>query len=526
MNVIRHVAFALGVVAALLVGGVAVLVATFDADRLKTEIVRIVQERKGRVLSIQGGLGLALWPRLEIDLGRTTLSERGGEKPFAAIDRLSASLALFPLLSRRVVVDEVSVDGVQVNLVRGKDGRFNFDDLLVWDEAGSDPVRFDVARLRIRSGQIRYADDGKGWSVDLGGVSLVTGRIGNTADGRADLAVERVSDLPGFPLKAKARLSTDYRFDLDRHLFGLSGLDLKANAEMVGARAVDVFLTVAEVDVTGNPGAVDAKKLRMGVTGTAGIDTFELEVDAPRLSVSSVQVRANAIAIAATVAGSQPALKAKLKLSDLEATSSELKIAAATLGVNVMQGKTSVTGQLSSSISADVLARTCDLPQLSGEIALAHPALARKIVRVPIAGSIHADLVGASAAGSLSSRFDDTRLDAKWAIHEFSPLAVRIDADIDRIDLDRYLSPGAKSAGSSAQVASGRAFDLSAPWGWKLDGTLRVGSIHAHDLEARNLRVDVRTGKGTVDANAMATDVYRNNTGNGAQINAEGGAVQ
>jgi AsmA protein len=68
---------------------------------------------------------------------------------------------LLPLLSRRVVVDEIVLDSAQVNVVHNLDGTFNFSDLLKKEkpkktEKEKTPISFAVARFSISDGRVIY----------------------------------------------------------------------------------------------------------------------------------------------------------------------------------------------------------------------------------------------------------------------------------------------------------------------------------------------------------------------------------
>src|SRR5215212_4577027 len=91
---------------------------TFDANRYKPQIERLVQEKTGRTLKLQGPLEAALWPSLGAKVAGVTLSERGSEQQFVALDSAHASVALLPLLRGQVVVDRIRISGFKANVVK------------------------------------------------------------------------------------------------------------------------------------------------------------------------------------------------------------------------------------------------------------------------------------------------------------------------------------------------------------------------------------------------------------------------
>src|SRR5690242_12195053 len=127
MKVLKIAAIVFGILIAVVIAAAAYVAATFDANRLKAELTRVVQEKKQRTLAIDGELSLSFWPNVGVRLGHTTLSEHASAETFAAIDAARVSVAVMPLLSKQLVVDTVELSGVQATLVRRKDGTLNID---------------------------------------------------------------------------------------------------------------------------------------------------------------------------------------------------------------------------------------------------------------------------------------------------------------------------------------------------------------------------------------------------------------
>ena len=221
----------------LLVAAAAVVfVLTFDANRYKPEIERLVKEKTGRTLKLQGPLGAAIWPGLGAKVAGITFSERGSEQQFVALDNAHASVALLPLLRGQVIVDRIRISGLKANIVKHKDGRFNFSDLL---EAKTDagkapgkaekggaggPVAFNVAGIDIDKSAIAYHDQASGQELSLGDVRISTGRIGERAEGRLRIQLHAKARNPDIDVKLD--LGGDYKLDLP-HALALDKLALK-----------------------------------------------------------------------------------------------------------------------------------------------------------------------------------------------------------------------------------------------------------------------------------------------------------
>src|SRR5919205_302763 len=129
MKAIRISLYLIAGLVVLLVLGVAIFVMTFDPNRYKPEIERLVKERTGRTLQLKDDLKVAVWPSLGADVNGVTLSERAAGEQFLSLDSAHASVAVMPLLHGSVIVDGIRVSGLKANIVKEKDGRFNFSDL-------------------------------------------------------------------------------------------------------------------------------------------------------------------------------------------------------------------------------------------------------------------------------------------------------------------------------------------------------------------------------------------------------------
>ncbi len=104
-----------------------------------------------------------------IGLRNLTVYERDGKEPFVSLKEASLRYQILPLLSRRLVVDEIVLDKPDIHVVRYSDGSFNFTDLLkkelpkTAESEKKTPFSFAVAKLSVTNGRVAY-DDRKGIS--------------------------------------------------------------------------------------------------------------------------------------------------------------------------------------------------------------------------------------------------------------------------------------------------------------------------------------------------------------------------
>jgi AsmA protein len=264
MKVLKYVLLAVGGVVALVLLAVAVVFATFDPNKYKPELAAAVKEKTGRTLAIEGNLRLTVFPSIGVAVGKTSLSEPDSSRIFARIDEARMSLALLPLFSRRVVVDRVTLSGLTADLVKHKDGKTNFDDLLNAPGKAGAPaprskpaprptpqagaVHLDIAGIEIRSSAVAWRDDSSGTRLKASLAEFKTGRIASGVPGKLSLAAKVEGTKPRVDLQIK--LSSGYRIDFEKQKFALSGIDLRLSEESAGASPAATSLKGdAEIDL-------------------------------------------------------------------------------------------------------------------------------------------------------------------------------------------------------------------------------------------------------------------------------------
>ena len=187
MKALKLAGIGLGVVAILVIALIAFALAIFDADRLKAEATKAVLEKTQRTLRIDGDLGLFFWPNIGIKVGKASLSEFRSEREFAAIDGARISVAVMPLLSKKIVVEAIELDGARVTLVKRKNGTLNIDDLTAskaeatptTEQATSPaaPLQVDIASVKITNASLTWRDEQSGETSTLSGLDFATGHI-------------------------------------------------------------------------------------------------------------------------------------------------------------------------------------------------------------------------------------------------------------------------------------------------------------------------------------------------------------
>lgn len=436
----------LGTLVGLAVAGAAVFALTFDPNRYKAQVERLAQEKTGRTLKLAGDIKLAFWPSLGADVSKIWLSERDNKTEFLSLDSAHASVKLLPLLKGEAIVDGIRVSGLRANVVKEKDGRFNFSDLVeskgspAGPGKGAEPkkeepaaeggVAFDIAGIRIERAALAYLDKASGQALEISDFKLITGRIAEKADGKLELAATVKGKNPDLALKVA--LESGYRVDLPAQSYAVS-------------------------------------KLQGTIAGNAAGQNIDARISSPELAVATD-----------TAKGS---LNADFKMPDLQAS---LKLAG-------IEGS----------------AKALVIPQLSAEIAM-------KNMKIPVNGSVRADLEKQTANADLKAKLDDSNIDAKLGLAKFSPPAYLFDINIDQLNVDKHFPPEPKPAAPQPQKPSPQAkpqtaetpIDLGFLKDLDASGQIQIGALQARGLKMAAVKAKVRAAGGKLEVNPHSANLY------------------
>ena len=161
-----------------------------------------------------------------------SLSEAGSKETFASIDSTRLAVAVWPLLSNSFVVDHVAISGLKARVIRGKDGQFNFSNLV----GGAAPVvtapanpaeaiagAAQTAAQAITSGNL--PSSGSNMQIDIAGLDLKDGEVQDAISGMA-VAVTRINANTG-------RVTFNQPFDV-RLTAKLEGGNPRVDANLTG----------------------------------------------------------------------------------------------------------------------------------------------------------------------------------------------------------------------------------------------------------------------------------------------------
>lgn len=462
-NTVKYLLIAAVALLALLIAVLAFVVATFNPNNYKPELVKLVREQTGRTLSIPGDIRLTLFPRIGADLGRLSLSERGQEQVFAAAQQVQVSVALLPLLSRQVVVDRVQVDGLSVRLLRDRQGHFNFDDLLPKGEAAEATPKvppqasaavpaLDIGGIALSNASIDYRDEAAHRQLNVTRLNFSTGPVADGKKSPLDLSAEITGEHPHLALR-----------------FGAKG--------------------------SFTPTLAQQKLLLEGLTAT---------VQGAALEFKDLQI--------------------KLATPALEASPQALDAAGLTLDARLAQGRQALSLKIATALQGDLSTQRYELNHLNLEASLPSPAGGALALKAR--GQAVADLARESARLGLDGQLDSTTLALKAGVQNFARPALDFDLALGELDADRYLPMSEKTATPTAAAKTGpeAVIDLTPLRALNVRGALKIAGLKIMNVKARDIRLQLRVADGKAELNPLAAALYGG--GVNGTLSASAGAPQ
>ncbi len=513
MKILKYLLMACAGVAVLLGGAVAYIAATFDPNAYKPQIIQLVKDKKQRTLKLDGDIKLKFWPSLGADLGKLALSEFKSDAEFAAVDNARVSLKLMPLLSKKMVVDEIEIAGVRATLVKFKDGRTNIDDLLSKDEKTQDQVEFDIDHVKLENANLTYRDEAQHALYALSNVNLKTGRIAPNVPGNIDLSMNVQGDKPKVQLAIA--IKTRLTFDLENQVFAFEGLGLEAKGQAADLHNLNAKAS-GGVTAKLKDGEFTTSGLALAMTAISGKDNLDLKFEAPKLHVTKDKATGDKVTIAAKITNAQGTTVANVVLPGIEGTAQAFKAAGMTLDLDMKQGDQTVKARVTSPVSGNFQTQQINLPQLAVNITASGPNLPGKSLSGNLAGSASVNGAKQQVQANLAGKVADSTIKATLGVNGFTPPGLTFDIDIDQLDLDKYTPQGGGKPAAGAE----KPFDLSALRTLRANGKIHIGTLKASNIKASNLRLEIKAAGGQVSVNPLSANLYDGAMNGAVSVNA------
>ena len=445
----RILGFIVGGIVLLIILAVLAITMLVDPNQFKPKIAAQVKQSTGRELKLEGDIKLSVFPWLALKLGPASLGSPAEFKdtPFLSFNRAEVRVRLLPLLSKRLEVARVELDGMNLNLVKRADGKANW-------QMGEDNGTPEAPKPAKSSG---------GATVDsIAGIAVTHGRVSYN-----QYVIENL-DFETGSISAKRDVPVVLKFDANR---GVAG-------EQVG---LTVKLTVQD-----NPddGVLQIAALNVDGSLTKPSDSRPLHFEL-----------------------SAPMLETNLDKQTLSLPEFSMSLGAAHVTGKVSGTKIIDDMNLTGSISLAPLVLTEFAPRFG--IALPKTQDPKALSSLSFGTNFAYD-AGAATLSDMQIKLDDTTLKGNIKLGLGKTSDVKFALAADKIDLDRYRPPVGSTPDPKSAVANQpkpkAATDQSEPM--TAAGTFTLAAAHAAGLNLTNLSVTVEMRDNVTHLHPLEAQVY------------------
>ena len=494
-KLVKYSVFGLAGTVTLLIILVAFIAMTFNPNDYKTQIVKLIQEKKQRTLNIEGEIKLSFWPKIGANLGKISLSEHNNPTEFAAIDSAKVSLALLPLLKKQLVVDTIYIDGAKANIIKHKDGTYNFDDLLSKDDSPSE-IKFDINGVNITNTTATYLDETSGAKYGISKFNLSSGHVAleEPIDLKTDFTV--TSSQP--QLSTKVNLKGNLLADTKANHYVAKGLDVIILGDLAGGKDVKVALS-GDLDVNLKKTEYLVDSLKLVASGDFSGAKLGLDFSAPNLTVHKDEVSGKKATVSITQEKSGDTMKANLVLADIKGSPKAIQSSGITGDISSKQGKRIIEGKFSSPLSGNLDGMVFDLTKLTGQLDIKDPALPNGAIKGNFALSLHTDIKNELVNSQFNVYIDSTKLTGDVALAGFKKNNIKFNLNSPKLDLNKLLP---KSSASS--LSSNKPADLSILKTLFIVGKVNIDQIIYDKYNLANLNLRVKSDGQKLSINPLS----------------------
>jgi len=484
----------------LLLGSIIYIVVIFDPNAYKPEIIRLVKEKKERLLRLDGPITLAFFPGPGVEFNRLSLSEHSNDDEFATIERVHVSFEILPLLRKELVLDEINITGLTANLIRFSDGSTNIDDLIRSEEQ-RERFRFDIGQVHMKKTMLALRDEGSDRHFVFRNIELEADRADERADaGDAIRSQVELAFNIAHPERPEVDMATHVRFHLTlnaaRQYLALNGMKLAAEAQLSGTARLLIQSSgnfSASLLEEGGEFSADAFTFDAGIRGVDS--SFDIGVNAAHLGLKGQKVIADKVLGVAQINGSHSLTSGKFSLSPIQGTLTDFRSEVFTADLESKKQGQAIKAHFSSPLGGNIQALWLNLPELKAEIEAKGASLPANGIQGNLSGSASIDGLTGNTWAKLNGTVADSNIAAIFSASGFIPPHLAFEVDIDELNLDRFSSR--QQDGRQRQETRGlkQPFELNLLddlEGLNMEGSIRVEVLKAGDFTASRVRLDIR----------------------------------
>ena len=513
----------------------------------KDEISHEVEKATGRNLTLQGDIGLSVFPWIALDLGPLTLSNAEGFKAdsFAKVQAAEIRIKLIPLLKKQLEMDTIVLDGLVLNLETDKSGKTNWDDLInKTEEQNSTPAAestsqpedtsepalqtITVAGVKLTNANILWSDASKGESYQLRNLNLTTDPLEPGVPTAVDMDFDLISTKP--EAKAHVTLKTNAAVDMEKQQYALQGLSFSAIAE-----GKELAFNQADLSLKGDIKADMAKQwlevsdLVLAAKASNNEQTIDAKLTGQLTSnLATQQSNIDNLDLTATIEDpSLPDKKAELHLTSgikADLKQQTLTVSALVLKLQdlLLEGDIQAKDILKEkpTFAGSIHIQPFSLRKLASDMKIELPEMSDESTLEKV--ELRSELSGSTNQinlNQLALTLDQSNLTGQFAVSNFAKPAFNFKLKLDQIDADRYMPPVKEnkdtteappaSAEQNNKANPEEALPVEALRQINAKGTIDIGKMKATELTSENIHITIDAADGLVKLTPMSANLYQ-----------------
>ncbi|MEL0658899.1 AsmA family protein [Psychromonas arctica] len=540
----------------LLILTVVIVINVVDPNDYKQQIQEQVKKNINRDLVITGELDWSLYPLLGLKSGQVTLynNPEFEEKTFLDVQNASISINVLPLISGKIEVGEIILDGVDFNLITNKDGSSNLDNL----QAEGTEVVAEAAKEETPATEEEQSTE----AVDLSQFVLSGITLTN-----AELQIIDHQTNENQKIAIKSMVLSEFAFDKKSH-FSLTSSFKNEQVDADIALEADIFIdsTLNNIELTGL--TIESKVLSDALADSTLNTTFTSGLT---YKVDTKQLDVKAIIINNKFTGSYLDGDIYINSSDIHITNhNELELGKLTLTSSLTGSALSnntLNTNLQTNLAADIQKQTAKIDQfelkntiegkdLQGNVNLSFkemnvsdfekilikqfklvselnvPAVSKDKINSTIESEISYDLAKQKLSiDSLQSTVNDIELGGQLSFIQQSVPVIRYSLKGNIWDLNPYLTKTTGQNNDAASTEKGEQAaetepDLSILKELDIKGDLTIAGLLYEDIRIGKItnNLTVKNGKATISP--LNAQLYNGSLNIDAWVDEKGGANQ
>jgi hypothetical protein len=205
--------------------GIIVLINSVNPNKYKPLIIASVNNNTRRHLRLDGDINWQIWPNIGLQIKQISLSNSDSfsNNNFFEIQSANLSLDLLPLFRNRIIVNDLSINGLKLNLITKKDkDNWTFNRNSTPDTANNNSaMHFDLHSLSLTNANITYTNLGNNTKKEIKNLDF---SLDNPSDGGIH-----------FDSKTGQLNLANVNFSVNKNLKGTIQLDLKKEPKLAYA---------------------------------------------------------------------------------------------------------------------------------------------------------------------------------------------------------------------------------------------------------------------------------------------------